>query len=121
MRKLTIFAYAGPCVVESEDIVFTTAEYLSKLSDKFQLPFVFKSSYRKANRSKVDSFSGIGDIKALKILAGVKERFSVPVITDIHNPDEAQVTAQYVDILQIPLFYADRLICLSQQLKPVNG
>jgi len=114
---------AGPCVVESEDIVFTTAEHLSKLSDKFQLPFVFKSSYRKANRSKVDSFSGIGDIKALKILAGVKERFSVPVITDIHNPDEAQVAAQYVDILQIPAFLCrqtDLLVAAAKTGKWIN-
>jgi 2-dehydro-3-deoxyphosphooctonate aldolase (KDO 8-P synthase) len=95
---------AGPCVVESEEIVFETADHLKQLSGKYQIPFVFKSSYRKANRSKGDSFSGIGDIKALKILAEVRKKYSVPVITDIHNPIEAKLAAEYVDILQIPAF-----------------
>jgi len=95
---------AGPCVVESEEIVFETAERLVELSEKYKIPFIFKSSYRKANRSRSDSFSGIGDIKALKILEAVRKRFSVPVITDIHNPDEAQMAAGYVDVLQIPAF-----------------
>ena len=95
---------AGPCVVESEKIVFETAEQLMKLSEKFSIPFVFKSSYRKANRSRGDSFSGIGDIKALKILEEVRKRYSVPIITDIHNPNEAEIAARYVDILQIPAF-----------------
>jgi 2-dehydro-3-deoxyphosphooctonate aldolase (KDO 8-P synthase) len=95
---------AGPCVVESEKIVFETAAHLKSLSEKYQIPFVFKSSYRKANRSRVDSFTGIGDINALKILAEVRNKFSVPVITDIHNPDEAAMAAEYVDMLQIPAF-----------------
>jgi 2-dehydro-3-deoxyphosphooctonate aldolase (KDO 8-P synthase) len=95
---------AGPCVVEGEKMVFEIAEHLAKLSDKFQLPFIFKASYRKANRSKADSFSGIGDTKALKILAAVRKEFSVPVITDIHNPTEAEIAAKYVDVLQIPAF-----------------
>jgi 2-dehydro-3-deoxyphosphooctonate aldolase (KDO 8-P synthase) len=104
---------AGPCVVESEAIVFETAAHLVKLSEKYQIPFVFKSSYRKANRSRGDSFSGIGDIKALKILEEVRNRFSVPVITDIHNPDEAAVAAGYVDILQIPAFLCRQTDLLS--------
>ena len=95
---------AGPCVVESEEIVFETADHLKKLSEKYHIPFVFKSSYRKANRSRSDSFSGIGDIKALKILREVRTRYSVPVITDIHNPNEAEIAAEYVDVLQIPAF-----------------
>ena len=95
---------AGPCVVESEKIVFETADHLKVLSEKYHIPFVFKSSYRKANRSRGDSFSGIGDEKALKILAEVRKRYSVPVITDIHNPNEAEIAAEYVDILQIPAF-----------------
>jgi 2-dehydro-3-deoxyphosphooctonate aldolase (KDO 8-P synthase) len=95
---------AGPCVVESEEIVFETADYLKQLSEKYKIPFVFKSSYRKANRSKADSFAGIGDTKALKILAEVRKKYSVPVITDIHNPNEAEMAAEYVDILQIPAF-----------------
>jgi 2-dehydro-3-deoxyphosphooctonate aldolase (KDO 8-P synthase) len=95
---------AGPCVVENEKVVFETASHLKVLSEKYNIPFVFKSSYRKANRSRGDSFSGIGDEKALKILAEVRKRYSVPVITDIHNPDEAEMAADYVDILQIPAF-----------------
>jgi len=95
---------AGPCVVESEDMVLEIAGHLVNLSDKYKLPLVFKASYRKANRSKGDSFTGIGDVKALEILAKVKKRFSVPVITDIHNPTEAGMAAEYVDVLQIPAF-----------------
>jgi 2-dehydro-3-deoxyphosphooctonate aldolase (KDO 8-P synthase) len=78
---------AGPCVVENEKVVFETASHLKVLSEKYHIPFVFKSSYRKANRSRGNSFSGIGDEKALKILAEVRKRYSVPVITDIHNPN----------------------------------
>ena len=95
---------AGPCVVESEKIVFETAAHLKELSEKYQIPFVFKSSYRKANRSRGDSFSGIGDIKALKILNEVSKKYSVPVITDIHNPDEAGMAAEWVDVLHILAF-----------------
>jgi len=95
---------AGPCVVESEEMVMTIANHLCVLSEKYRMPFIFKSSYRKANRSRGDSFTGIGDIKALSILRKVREHFSVPVITDIHNPDEAKVAAKYADVLQIPAF-----------------
>ncbi len=111
---------AGPCVVESEDMVFKIAEHLVKLSDKFQLPLIFKASYRKANRSKVDSFTGIGDEKALKILSEVRRSFSIPVITDIHNPPEAEIAARYVDVLQIPAFLCrqtDLLDCSSKNRK----
>lgn len=108
---------AGPCVVESEEIVFETAEHLVKLSEKYRLPFVFKSSYRKANRSKADSFTGIGDIKALKILADVRRRFSIPIVTDIHNPPEAETAAQYVDILQIPAFLCRQTDLLAAAAK----
>jgi 2-dehydro-3-deoxyphosphooctonate aldolase (KDO 8-P synthase) len=108
---------AGPCVVESEKIVFETADHLKILSEKYQIPFIFKSSYRKANRSKGDSFSGIGDIKALKILAEVRKRYSVPIITDIHNPDEAEIAAGYVDILQIPAFLCRQTDLLSAAAK----
>lgn len=95
---------AGPCVVEGEEIVFRIARELSALSERYSIPFVFKASYRKANRSRMDSFSGIGDLKALKILDRVRKELSVPVITDIHNPEEAALAAEYVDILQIPAF-----------------
>jgi 2-dehydro-3-deoxyphosphooctonate aldolase (KDO 8-P synthase) len=108
---------AGPCVVEGEDVVFEIADYLVKLSDKYNLPYVFKASYRKANRSKGDSFTGIGDIKALKILADVRKRFSIPVITDIHNPEEAAMAAEYVDILQIPAFLCRQTDLLAAAAK----
>lgn len=114
---------AGPCVVEGKDIVFKIADHLVNLSDKHRIPFVFKSSYRKANRSRIDSFSGIGDLKALKILAGVRDRFSVPVITDIHNPEEAGMAAEYVDILQIPAFLCrqtDLLVAAARTGKWIN-
>jgi 2-dehydro-3-deoxyphosphooctonate aldolase (KDO 8-P synthase) len=114
---------AGPCVVESEEIIFETADHLRMLSEKYQIPFVFKSSYRKANRSKGDSFSGIGDIKALRILAEVRNKYSVPVITDIHNPEEARIAAGYVDVLQIPAFLCrqtDLLIAAAKTGKWIN-
>lgn len=98
------FLLAGPCVVESEHLLMTVAETMCELCDKYQIPYVFKASYRKANRSRSDSFTGIGDIQALKLLAKVREEFNVPVVTDIHNPEEAQMAAEYVDILQIPAF-----------------
>ncbi|MCX6328971.1 MAG: 3-deoxy-8-phosphooctulonate synthase, partial [Bacteroidia bacterium] len=102
---------------------FEIAEHLVKLSEKYKLPYIFKASYRKANRSKIDSFEGIGDLKALKILAEVKKRYSVPVITDIHNPEEAIVAAQYVDVLQIPAFLCrqtDLLVAAAKTGKWIN-
>ena len=82
---------AGPCVVENEDVVFETATHLKSLSEKYKIPYIFKSSYRKANRSKSDSFQGIGDVNALEILSKVRSTLSLPVVTDIHNPDEAEL------------------------------
>jgi 2-dehydro-3-deoxyphosphooctonate aldolase (KDO 8-P synthase) len=114
---------AGPCVVENEKIVFETAAHLKTLSDRYSIPFVLKSSYRKANRSKSDSFTGIGDIKALEILAAAGKKFSVPVVTDIHNPDEAAMAAEYVDVLQIPAFLcrqSDLLAAAAKTGKWVN-
>lgn len=108
---------AGPCVVEGKEIVMRIADHLVNLSVKYRIPFVFKSSYRKANRSRIDSFSGIGDIRALEILAEVRHRFSVPVITDIHNPEEAAVAAEYVDILQIPAFLCRQTDLLTAAAK----
>lgn len=95
---------AGPCVVEDRDMVMNIAEHINGLSEKYELPFVFKASYRKANRSRIDSFTGIGDDLALKILKEVREQFSIPVITDVHSPEEAERAAEYVDVLQIPAF-----------------
>jgi 2-dehydro-3-deoxyphosphooctonate aldolase (KDO 8-P synthase) len=98
------FLLAGPCVVESEDLVMEVAEKVFEMTNKLKIPFVFKSSYRKANRSRSDSFTGIGDENALEILAKVKARFDVPVVTDIHTAEEAAMAAKYVDVLQIPAF-----------------
>lgn len=99
------FILAGPCVVESKDICRQIASTVAEIADKYAIPYVFKASYRKANRSRVDSFTGIGDQAGLEILQGIKEEFHLPIITDIHNPEEAALAASYgVDILQIPAF-----------------
>jgi 2-dehydro-3-deoxyphosphooctonate aldolase (KDO 8-P synthase) len=95
---------AGPCVVEGRDMAMHIAEHIRKLSEKYELPFVFKASYKKANRSRIDSFTGIGDEKALKILKEVGDQFSLPVITDVHSPEEAKMAAEFVDMLQVPAF-----------------
>ena len=95
---------AGPCVIEGREMALEIAEHICRLSDKYKIPFVFKASYRKANRSRLDSFTGIGDEKALGILAEVGKQFSIPVITDVHSPEEAVRAAEYVDVLQIPAF-----------------
>ncbi len=95
---------AGPCVVEGRDMAMHIAEHIRKLSEKYELPFVFKASYKKANRSRIDSFTGIGDEKALKILKEVGDQFALPVITDVHSPEEAKMAAEYVDMLQVPAF-----------------
>ncbi|MBK8505014.1 MAG: 3-deoxy-8-phosphooctulonate synthase [Saprospiraceae bacterium] len=95
---------AGPCVVENEEICFEIAESLCAICDRHSIPFIFKASYRKANRSKADSFSGIGDEAALKILAKIRAHYQVPVLTDIHTEAEASLAADYVDVLQIPAF-----------------
>lgn len=99
------FLIAGPCVIESEEVTRRVASTVANLADKYSIPFIFKASYRKANRSRVDSFTGIGDEKGLEILQKIKEELHIPIITDIHNPDEAPLAVSYgVDILQIPAF-----------------
>ncbi len=96
---------AGPCVIESEEITRSIAYELKNITDKYSIPFVFKASYRKANRSRYDSFTGIGDIQGLEILQRIREELKVPIITDIHQPSEAQLASKYdIDILQIPAF-----------------
>ncbi|MFT7230402.1 MAG: 2-dehydro-3-deoxyphosphooctonate aldolase (KDO 8-P synthase) [Bacteroidia bacterium] len=99
-----LFLLAGPCAIESEKITLETAEFLTKLTDKLGIPYVYKSSYRKANRTKASSFTGIGDEKALKLLGKVRSEFGVPTVTDIHESHEAEMAAEYVDVLQIPAF-----------------
>ncbi|AZI22954.1 3-deoxy-8-phosphooctulonate synthase [Chryseobacterium taklimakanense] len=98
------FLIAGPCAIESEDMAFEIAEKIVKLSDKYQIPYIFKGSFKKANRSRVDSFTGIGDEKALEILKKVGENFNIPTTTDIHENEHAALAAKYVDVLQIPAF-----------------
>lgn len=98
------FLIAGPCVVESEQLVFEVAGRLRELCDALKIPLIFKASYRKANRSRSDSFTGIGDEKALGILRKVRDELALPVITDIHSEEEAYLAAEYVDVLQIPAF-----------------
>ena len=98
------FLIAGPCAIEGEEMAFQIAEKVSSICDKLEIPYIFKGSYKKANRSRLDSFTGIGDEKALKILRKVGERFNIPVTTDFHSAEEAAMAAKYVDILQVPAF-----------------
>ena len=117
------FLLAGPCVIEGEDMALRIAERLTIATSKLDIPYVFKGSYRKANRSRLDSFTGIGDEKALKILARVREEFGVPVVTDIHTAEEARMAAEYVDMLQIPAFLCrqtDLLTAAARTGKAVN-
>ena len=114
---------AGPCVVEGRDMALEIAEQIKGLSDKYQIPFIFKASYRKANRSRLDSFTGIGDEKALLILQEVGKQFSVPVITDVHSAEEAALAAGYVDVLQIPAFLCrqtDLLVACANTGKTIS-
>jgi len=117
------FLIAGPCAVESEYMVMQIAETLVRLTDDLQIPYIFKASYRKANRSRLDSFTGIGDEKALKILGKVRETFAIPTTTDIHTVEEAKIAANYVDILQIPAFLCRQtslLVAAAKTQKTVN-
>ena len=117
------FLLAGPCVIEGEEIAMRIAEKIVNITEKLKIPYVFKGSYRKANRSRLDSFTGIGDEKALKILRKVHETFGVPTVTDIHETHEAELAAEYVDILQIPAFLCrqtDLLVAAAHTGKIVN-
>ncbi|TAE36759.1 MAG: 3-deoxy-8-phosphooctulonate synthase [Sphingobacteriales bacterium] len=98
------FLMAGPCAIESEDIALRIADKIVNITDRLEIPYIFKGSYRKANRSRVDSFTGIGDEKALKILERIGREFDIPTVTDIHESHEAAMAAVYVDVLQIPAF-----------------
>jgi 2-dehydro-3-deoxyphosphooctonate aldolase (KDO 8-P synthase) len=117
------FLMAGPCVIEGEEMAFDIAEKIARITDRLQIPYIFKGSYRKANRSRIDSFTGIGDEKALKILRKVGEAFHVPTVTDIHEVHEAALAAEYVDVLQIPAFLCrqtDLLVAAAKTGKTVN-
>ncbi len=117
------FLLAGPCVIEGEAMALDIAEHVLSLTSSLGIPYVFKGSYRKANRSRIDSFTGIGDIKALEILRKVRETFNIPVVTDIHTAEEAGMAAEYVDILQIPAFLCrqtDLIVAAARTGKMVN-
>lgn len=117
------FLFAGPCVIEGEAMALDIAGHLKEAAAKFDIPLVFKGSYRKANRSRLDSFTGIGDVEALEILAKVRREFNLPVVTDIHETQEARLAAEYVDVLQIPAFLCrqtELLVAAAKTGKMVN-
>jgi 2-dehydro-3-deoxyphosphooctonate aldolase (KDO 8-P synthase) len=117
------FLIAGPCAIEGRDMAMEIAEKIVKLSDKYKIPYIFKGSYKKANRTKLDSFTGIGDEKALEILKEVGQKFNIPTVTDIHESEEAAMAAKYVDVLQIPAFLCrqtDLLVAAAKTGKVVN-
>jgi len=117
------FLIAGPCVVESREICFDTARRIVEITDKYKIPYIFKSSYKKANRSRHDSFTGIGDKAGLEVLRDIRKEFLVPVLTDVHSPEEAYFASQYVDVLQIPAFLcrqSDLLEAAAKTGKTVN-
>jgi len=119
----SFFLMAGPCAIEGEDITLAIADRIVSITDKLSVPLIFKGSYRKANRTRLDSFTGIGDEAALKILEKVRRTFGVPVVTDIHTAAEAEMAAAYVDVLQIPAFLCrqtDLLIAAAATGKYVN-
>ncbi|WP_178991816.1 3-deoxy-8-phosphooctulonate synthase [Winogradskyella schleiferi] len=117
------FLLCGPCAIEGEDMALRIAEKVIKITDKLEIPYVFKGSFKKANRSRIDSFTGIGNEKALKILRKVSETFDVPTVTDIHETSDAAMAAEYVDVLQIPAFLVrqtDLVVAAAETGKVVN-
>ena len=117
------FLLAGPCVVESEELLSEVAEKVSTVCKNLGIPYIFKSSYRKANRTSGTSFTGLGDDVAMKMLQNTGKKYSLPVVTDIHTAEEAKIAASYVDVLQIPAFLCrqtDLLIAAAQTGKIVN-
>ncbi|MBT8295781.1 MAG: 3-deoxy-8-phosphooctulonate synthase, partial [Gramella sp.] len=117
------FLLSGPCAIEGEDMALRIAEKVVSITDKLEIPYVFKGSFKKANRSRIDSFTGIGNEKALKILRKVSETFNIPTVTDIHEISDAQLAAEYVDILQIPAFLVrqtDLVVAAAETGKVVN-
>lgn len=123
LKPESFFLLAGPCVVESREGAREIAGRLKAMTEKHGIPFVFKASYRKANRSRIDSFTGIGDEPALEILAGIKADYGLPIVTDIHLPEEAAMAAHVADILQIPAFLCrqtDILLAAGETGKIVN-
>ena len=123
LESNNFFLIAGPCAIEGEEMAFKIAENCIKICDKLKVPYIFKGSFKKANRSRIDSFTGIGDEIALKILKKIRDHFNIPVITDIHNEIDAKLAAEYVDILQIPAFLVrqtDLLVAAAKTNKIIN-
>ncbi|MCF6170621.1 MAG: 3-deoxy-8-phosphooctulonate synthase [Bacteroidales bacterium] len=123
LRSGHFFLMAGPCVIEDEYMAFPIAEKILEITDRLKIPYIFKASYKKANRSRMDAFTGIGDNKALKVLRKVGETFDVPVVTDIHTADEAIMAAEFAEVLQIPAFLCrqtELLLAAGRTGKTVN-
>jgi 2-dehydro-3-deoxyphosphooctonate aldolase (KDO 8-P synthase) len=117
------FLIAGPCAIEGEDMALKIAKDIIEITNRLEIPYIFKGSFKKANRSRLDSFTGIGDQKALNILKKVSDEFKIPVLTDIHSVEDAKIASDYVDILQIPAFLArqtDLLVAAAKTGKVVN-
>jgi 2-dehydro-3-deoxyphosphooctonate aldolase (KDO 8-P synthase) len=122
-QSQNFFLIAGPCAIEGRDMALEIADKIKRITDRLEIPYIFKGSFRKANRTKLDSFTGIGDITALEILKEVGNTFDIPTITDIHETEHAALAARYVDVLQIPAFLCrqtDLLVAAAQTGKAVN-
>lgn len=122
-KSNNFFLLAGPCAIEGEEMALRIAEHILKVTDKLEIPFIFKGSFKKANRSRIDSFTGIGDEKALKILKKVSDTFNIPTVTDIHEISDAAMAAEYVDVLQIPAFLVrqtDLVVAAAKTGKVIN-
>ncbi len=123
LNSNNFFLIAGPCVIENDENSFEIAEKIKSITDKLKIPYIFKASYKKANRSKLNSFTGIGDLEALKIIEKVSFEYGIPTLTDIHSEAEAVIAAEYVDILQIPAFLCrqtELLVAAAHTDKPIN-
>jgi len=117
------FLIAGPCVIEDKKTPFEIASEIKKITDHLQIPFIFKASFKKANRSRIDSFTGIGDVAGLEVIQAIGKELSIPTLTDIHSPEEAYLASEYVDILQIPAFLCrqtELLVAAAKTGKPIN-
>lgn len=122
-KKDTFFLFAGPCVIEGESMAMDIAETVTNITKRLGIPYVFKGSFKKANRSRLDSFTGIGDLDALKILKKVSREFNIPVVTDVHSVEDVEMSKDYVDVLQIPAFLCrqtDLLVAAAKTGKFVN-
>ena len=123
LKSNHFFLMAGPCAIEGEEMAFEIAEKILDITNRLEIPFIFKGSFKKANRSRIDSFTGIGDEKALDILKNIGEKFQIPTVTDIHEIKDANLAENYVDVLQIPAFLirqTDLLVAAAKTGKHIN-